>query len=114
LLEEEQSASEDLEYARSILTARHLTNPAACRAFASWATGLANAMIEHSLLPVYRIGAIAWLARVALRDEGSIPDPDPERERQNEIKRRYEDAADESEAAEGGEEEGGPGRRGRR
>jgi hypothetical protein len=62
-------ASASLENARSMLTARYLSNPEACSGFAEWAHGLTSMVAEHALPPVLRIGAIAWLARVALRPE---------------------------------------------
>ena len=65
----EEPASESLENARSMLTCRHLTNAEACYGFADWAHGFAGMVAEHTLPPVFRVGAIAWLARVALRPE---------------------------------------------
>ena len=66
-------ATEALEDARSMLTYRHLSNAEACSGFADWAQGFAGMVTEHSLSPVLRIGAVAWLARVALRAEGEGP-----------------------------------------
>ena len=63
-------ASEALEDARSMLTYRQLSSAEACSGFADWAHGFAGMVIEHALPPVLRIGAVAWLARVALRPEG--------------------------------------------
>ena len=63
-------ASEALEDARSTLTYRHLSNTDACSGFADWARGFAGMVTAHALSPVLRIGAITWLARVALRPEG--------------------------------------------
>ena len=63
-------ATEALEDARSMLTYRHLSNTEACSGFADWAHGFAGMVAEHALSPVLRIGAITWLARVALRAEG--------------------------------------------
>jgi hypothetical protein len=64
------SAAEALEDARSMLTYRYLSNAEACSGFADWAYGFAGMVAEHALSPVLRIGAIAWLACVALRAEG--------------------------------------------
>lgn len=64
-------AAEALEDARSMLTYRHLSNTEACSGFADWAQGFAGMVAEHALSPVLRIGAVAWLARVALRAEGA-------------------------------------------
>ena len=66
----EAPAAEALEDARSMLTYRRLSSAEACSGFADWAHGFAGMVAEHSLPPVLRIGAIAWLARVALRTEG--------------------------------------------
>ncbi len=52
-----------------MLTRRRLSNTAACGGFADWAHGFAGLVAEHAIPPVFRIGAIAWLASVALRDE---------------------------------------------
>jgi hypothetical protein len=62
-------AAVSLESARSLLTRRQLSNAEACSGLAEWAHGFAGAVIEHALPPVFRVGAIAWFARVALRDE---------------------------------------------
>jgi hypothetical protein len=64
-------ATAALEDARSMLTYRHLSNTEACSGFADWAHGFAGMVAEHALSPVLRIGAITWLARVALRAEGA-------------------------------------------
>jgi len=66
---EDASASELLGPALANLTLRRPTNAELCSGFAGWAQGFAQVAIEHALPPVDRIGAIAWLARVALRDE---------------------------------------------
>jgi len=66
---EDAPASELLGPALAILTLRRPTNAELCSGFAGWAQGFAQVAIEHSLSPVDRIGAIAWLARVALRAE---------------------------------------------
>jgi hypothetical protein len=63
----ETPASELLEDARAILTYRQLSNAEACGGVADWAHGFAAMVAEHALPPVLRIGAVAWLARVALR-----------------------------------------------
>ena len=65
----EEAPAESLESARSMLTCRQLSNPEACCGVADWAHGFAGMVAEHAIPPVFRIGAIAWLARVALRDE---------------------------------------------
>ena len=65
-------ATEALEDARSMLTYRQLSSAEACSGFADWAQGFAGMVTEHALPPVVRIGAIAWLARVALRAEDEV------------------------------------------
>jgi len=65
----EAPSSGALDNARSMLTCRRLSNGEACSGFADWAHGFAGIVAEHALPPVFRIGAIAWLARVALRPE---------------------------------------------
>jgi len=70
---EELLSSMSLENARSLLTRRQLSNAEACRGFADWAHGFASVVAEHAIPPVFRIGAVAWLARVALRPEGGAP-----------------------------------------
>ena len=65
----EEAPTESLESARSMLTCRHLSNTEACSGVADWAHGFAGMVAEHAIPPVFRIGASAWLARVALRDE---------------------------------------------
>jgi hypothetical protein len=52
-----------------MLTCRQLSNAEACSGVADWAHGFAGMVAEHAIPPVFRIGASAWLARVALRDE---------------------------------------------
>ena len=47
----------------------HLSDAEACSGVADWAHGFAGMVAEHAIPPVFRIGASAWLARVALRDE---------------------------------------------
>jgi hypothetical protein len=64
-------ASMWLQDAHSILTRRQLSNAEACRGVANWADGCASVAAEHAIPPVFRIGAVAWLARVALRSEPS-------------------------------------------
>jgi hypothetical protein len=59
-------AAEALEDARAMLTYRRLSSAEACSGVADWAHGFAGVVIEHALPPVLRVGAIAWLARVAL------------------------------------------------
>ena len=66
-LAEDAPASEALERARAMLTCRRLSPDEVCGGVADWARGLAGAVTEHALPPVFRIGAVAWLARVALR-----------------------------------------------
>ena len=65
--------SEVLADARSMLTCRRLSNAEACSGFADWARGFAGRVIDHELPPVFRVGAVAWLARVALRPDGGAP-----------------------------------------
>ena len=55
-----------LELALASLTLRRPTCAEICSGFGGWARGSAQAALEHTLSPVDRIGAIAWLARVAL------------------------------------------------
>jgi len=69
ILDEDTPASEMLDRARHTLTQRHLSNDHACRGVEDWAHGFAKTVVEHTIPPVARIGAIAWFARVALRDE---------------------------------------------
>jgi hypothetical protein len=61
-----------------MLTCRQRSNTEACSGFVDWAQGFAAMVAEHALSPVLRIGAVAWLARVALRpDEGVARVPRP-------------------------------------
>jgi esterase/lipase superfamily enzyme len=53
-----------------MLTCRELSNGEACSGFADWVHGLAGMVAEHAIPPVFRVGAITWLARVALRPQG--------------------------------------------
>jgi hypothetical protein len=57
---------EELDDARAALTARYPSSDDVCSGVCAWASGMASAAYEHALNPVLRIGAIAWLARVAL------------------------------------------------
>jgi len=59
-----------LESSRSLLTRRRLSNAEACHGVANWADGFASMVAEHAIPPVFRIGVVAWLARVALRSAG--------------------------------------------
>lgn len=59
-----------LESSRSLLTRRLLSNAEACHGVANWADGFKSVVTQHAISPVFRIGAIAWLARVALRPAG--------------------------------------------
>jgi hypothetical protein len=68
---EDAPPSNLLEPALASLTLRRPTNVETCRGLGGWAQGFAQLAIEHTIPPVDRIGAIAWLARVALRDEGA-------------------------------------------
>jgi hypothetical protein len=52
-----------------MLTCRRLSNAEACSGLGNWAYGFAGMVSEHAIPPVFRIGAIAWLARVALRPD---------------------------------------------
>jgi hypothetical protein len=63
----EEPPSASLESARAMLTCRRLTSAEACSGFADWAHGFAGMVAEHAVPPVFRIGAVAWLARVALQ-----------------------------------------------
>jgi len=65
----ETDPAEHLECARHLLTRRHLSNTDACRAIEEWAFGSREAALDHALTPVFRVGVVAWLARVALRPE---------------------------------------------
>jgi len=69
ILTEDVPAAEMLDRARHTLTQRHLSNDQARRGVESWSVGFAELAREHMLPPVARIGAIAWFARVALREE---------------------------------------------
>lgn len=66
---EDAPAAALLEAALASLTLRRPTNAEICSGFGGWAQGFAQVAIEHTLSPVDRIGAIAWLARAALRGE---------------------------------------------
>jgi hypothetical protein len=68
----EGPASESLADARAMLTYRHLSTAEACSGFADWAHGFAGMVAEHAIPPVFRIGAVAWLARVALRSQEGV------------------------------------------
>jgi len=63
---EDRAPWEDLEDARASLTARYPSADDVCSGVCAWASGMASAAYEHALTPVLRIGAIAWLAHVAL------------------------------------------------
>ena len=65
-LTEDRAPWEDLEDARATLTARYPSSDDVCSGVGAWASGMASATYEHALTPVLRIGAIAWLAHVAL------------------------------------------------
>jgi len=67
-LTEDRAPWEELEDARSALTARYPSSDDVCSGVCAWASGMASAAYEHALSPVLRIGAIAWLARVALAE----------------------------------------------
>lgn len=67
-LAEDDPASEALERARAMLTCRRLSPDEVCGGLADWARGLAGTVTEHALPPVFRIGAVAWFARVALQE----------------------------------------------
>jgi hypothetical protein len=69
----EEPPSESLESARAMLTCRRLTNAEACSGFADWAHGFAGMVAEHAVPPVFRVGAVAWLARGALQPEAGAP-----------------------------------------
>jgi hypothetical protein len=56
---------EELEDARSTLTARYPSSGDVCSGVCAWASGMASAAYEHALSPVLRTGA---MARVALAD----------------------------------------------
>ena len=70
-LTEDRAAWADLEDARVALTARYPSSDDVCSGVGAWASGMASAAHAHGLTPVLRIGAIAWLARVALA--GVVP-----------------------------------------
>ena len=63
---EDPPAAALLEPALASLTLRRPTSAEVCCGFGGWARGFAQAALEHTPSPVERIGAIAWLARVAL------------------------------------------------
>lgn len=100
-LVEGRPAHDDLEAARATLIRRDLPNLAACDGFERWAGGSSDAAAEHDIPPVIRIGAVAWLARVALHEDG-IPDPDPGRARRIELLRRHEEVGELDMAGRGG------------
>jgi hypothetical protein len=60
-------AAEMIERAVSILALRHPSSADLCGVVQDWAHGFSSVVSEHTIPPVSRIGAIAWLARVALR-----------------------------------------------
>ena len=62
-------AADPLESALAHLTRRRPTHEQITSAVAGWAYRFARLADEHTISPVRRIGAITWLARVALRDE---------------------------------------------
>ncbi len=66
---EDAPAAELIGPAIASLTLRRPTSAGICSGFAGWAQGFAQVALEHALPPVDRIGAIAWLARCALRGE---------------------------------------------
>ena len=65
-LTEDRAPWEELEDACVTLTARYPSSDDVCSGVCAWASGMASAAYEHALTPVLRIGAIAWLTRVAL------------------------------------------------
>lgn len=65
-LAEDRAPWEDLEDAHAAFTARYPSSDDVCLGVCAWASGMASAAYEHALTPVLRVGAIAWLARVAL------------------------------------------------
>ena len=67
---EDPPAAALLEPALASLTLRRPTYTEICSGFGGWARGFAQAALEHTLSPVDRVGAIAWLARVALGPVG--------------------------------------------
>ncbi len=67
-LTEDRAPWEDLEDARATLIARYPSADDVCSGVCAWANGMASATYQHALTPVLRIGAIAWMARVALAD----------------------------------------------
>jgi hypothetical protein len=65
-LAEDRAPWGDLEDARAALTARYPSSDDVCSGVSAWASGMASAAHEYAVTPVLRVGAIAWLARVAL------------------------------------------------
>ena len=65
-LAEDRAPWADLEDARATLIARYPSSDDVCSGVCAWASGMASVAYEHALPPVLRIGAIAWLAHVAL------------------------------------------------
>jgi hypothetical protein len=70
-LTEDRAPWEDLEDARATLIARYPSSDDVCSGVCAWASGMASVAYEHAVTPVLRIGAIAWLAHVALA--GVVP-----------------------------------------
>src|SRR5262249_20176143 len=70
-LTEDRAPWEDLEEARATLLARYPSSADVCSCVCSWAHCMPSAAYEHALTRVLRIGAIAWLAHVALA--GVVP-----------------------------------------
>lgn len=62
-------ASETGERALALISLTRPTNAQRCQAVAQWAAWYADLTVEHAIPPVHRVGTVAWLARVALREE---------------------------------------------
>jgi len=63
------AATESLETAISTLTRRRPTNEQTCQGFQGWAQAFNGLAVGYTIPPVCRVGAVAYLANVALRDE---------------------------------------------
>jgi hypothetical protein len=66
---EDVHPAETYERALADLTRRYFTNEDVCSGVEGWAAAFAMAAHDHDIPPVSRIGAVVWLARVALHRE---------------------------------------------
>ena len=64
-------ADAEHRHTRAPLIARYPSSDDVYSGVCAWASGMASVAYEHAVTPVLRIGAIAWLAHVALA--GVVP-----------------------------------------